>query len=76
MVPNGSRSTYFTVKSGVHQGSVLGPLLFLIDINDLARNIKSNIKFFADYTMLFSVVKDPAIFANNLNYDLDIQQWA
>ena len=59
------------------QGSVLGPLLFLIYINDLERYIKSNIKFFADDTMLFSMVKDPTLSANNLNHDLDIiQQWA
>ena len=56
---------------------MLGPILFLNYINDLERNIKSNIKFFADDTMLFSVVKDPAISANNLNHDLDIiQKWA
>ena len=77
VVLNGSCSSYSTVESGVPQGSVLGPLLFLIYINDLERNIKSNIKFFADDTMLFSIVEDPAISANNLNLDLDIiQQWA
>ena len=77
VVLNGSYSSFCTVESGVPQGSVLGPLLFLIYINDLERNIKSNIKFFADDTMLFSIVKDPVISANNLNHDLDIiQQWA
>ena len=56
---------------------MLGPLLFLIYINDLERNIKSNIKFFADDTMLFSVVKDPETTANELNHDLEIvRQWA
>ena len=59
------------------QGSVLGPLLFLVYINDLERNIKSNIKFFADDTMLFSTVKNPEISANELNRDLDaILMWA
>ena len=53
VVLNGSYSSYFTVKSGIPQGSVLGPLLFLNYINDLERNIKLNIKFFADDTMLF-----------------------
>ena len=53
VVINGSYSDYSNIESGVPQGSVLGPLLFLVYINDLERNIKSNIKFFADDTMLF-----------------------
>ena len=66
VVLNGSCSDYSSIESGVAQGSVLGPLLFLVYINDLERNIKSNVKFFADDTMLFSVVKDPKISANDL----------
>ena len=76
VVLNGSSSDYSEIESGVPQGSVLGPLLFLIYINDLERNIKSNIRFFADDTMLFSVVNDPVISADELNHDLDIYQWA
>ena len=77
VVLNGSYSNYSTVKSSVPQCSVLGPLLFLMYINDLGSNIKSNIKFFADNTMLYSIVRDPATSANNLNHDLDIiQHWA
>ena len=77
MVLNGSYSGNSAVESGVPQGSVLGPLLFLIYINDLERNIKSNIKFFADDTMLFSIVKDPTISASDLNHNLNIiYQWA
>ena len=68
MVQNGSYSDYSTIESGVPQGSVLGPLLFLVYINDLERNIKSNVKLFADDTMLFSIVKHPEITANDLNY--------
>ena len=76
VVLNGSCSDFFTIESGVPQGSVLGPLLFLIYINDLETNIKSNIKFFADDTMLFSIVNDPLISAIDLNHDLNgIQQW-
>ena len=41
-------------------------------INDLEKNIKSNVKFFADDTMLFSIVKDPVISANDLNHDFNI----
>ena len=48
------------------QGSVLGPLLFLVYINDLESNIDSNIKFFADDTMLFSVVQDSVKICNRL----------
>ena len=72
VVLNGSFSDYSIIESGVPQGSVLGPLLFLIYINDLERNIKSNIKFFADDTMLFSIVKDAVISSDDLNHDLDI----
>ena len=77
VVLNGCYSRYSLVESGVPQVSVLGPLLFLIYINDLERNTKSNIKSFADDPMLFSLVKDPAISADDLNHDLDIiRQWA
>ena len=69
MVQNGSYSDYTSIESGVPQGSVLGPLLFLVYINDLERNIKSNVKFFADDTMLFSIVKDPELYANDLVHD-------
>ena len=74
---NGFSSDYVNIESGVPQGSVLGPLLFLIYINDLENNIKSNFKFFADDTMLFSLVKDPILSANDLNHDLEvISHWA
>ena len=43
-----------------------------MSINDLEKNITSNIIFFADGTMLFPIVKDPVISANDLNHDLDI----
>ena len=77
VVQNGSISGYSSNDSGVPQGSVLGPLLFLVCINDLERNIKSNVNFFADDTMLFSIVKSPEISACDLNGDLDvIHQWA
>ena len=77
VVLNSSYSGFSAVESGVPQGSVLGPLLFLIYINDLERNIKSNINFFADDAMLFSIVKDPTISASDLNHDLNIiYQWA
>ena len=77
LVLNATCSNYTLVESGIPQGSIPGPLLFLIYINDLEINKKSNMKFFADDAMLFSIVNDPALSANNLNHDLRlIQQWA
>ena len=77
VVLNGSAAEYDDILSGVPQGSVLGPLLFLIYINDLEENINSQIRFFADDTMLFSIVQNPASTANELNQDLEtIRRWA
>ena len=73
---NGSYSGYSSIESGVPQGSVLDPLLFLVYINDLESNNNSNIKFFTDDTMLFSVVQYSEKSATDLNHDLDmISQW-
>ena len=50
------------------------PLTLLSFINDLEKNIKSNVKFFAGDAMLLN---DPVISANDLNHDLNvINQWA
>ena len=74
---NGVFSEYANVESGVPQGSVLGPLLFLVYINDLEENIRSKIRFFADDTMLFSIVNDNDTSATELQHDLNlIGKWA
>ena len=72
VILNGKASQWGDIEAGVPQGYVLGPLLFLIYINDLENGIKSKIKFFADDTSLFSIVIDPVTSANDLNHDLKL----
>ena len=53
VVVNGSKSERGMVKSGVPQGTVLGPLLFLIYINDIESQITSSTRLFADDSALY-----------------------
>ena len=57
VVSNKTESSWKPVVSGVPQGSVLGPVLFLIYINDLPDHIKSSCKIFADDTKVYSKVE-------------------
>ena len=70
VVMNGQKSECLLVITGVPQGSILGPLFFLIYINDLLVGITSTVKLFADDTSLFSIVHDPNTSANELKKDL------
>ena len=56
---NGKKSEWQNVTSGIPQGSVLGPLLFLIYINDLPDGIMSNIYMYADDIKLYREIKSP-----------------
>jgi len=55
-VVNGVKSVSSNVLSGVLQGSVMGPLLFLIYINDIVSVIKSPVLLFADDVKIFCPV--------------------
>ena len=73
---NGQCSSWVDVNAGVPQGSFLGPLLFLIYINDLSDDLKSECKLFADDTSLFSAVNDINTSASDLNKDFQkIGNW-
>ena len=67
VVLNGQASTWTNINAGVPQGFILGPLLFLIYINDISGGLCTNAKLFADDTSLFSVIHDSSTFANVLN---------
>ena len=77
IVLNGQSSSWGDISAGVPQGSILGPLFFLVYINDLTEDLKCNVKLFADDTSLFTVVQDSDSAANDMNHDLElIRQWA
>ena len=77
VVVDGQKSDTLDVKAGVPQGSRLGPLLFLIYMNDITDDIESDILIFADDTSLFATGTDPAETAEILNRDLQkISNWA
>ena len=76
VVLNGKESNWINIESGVPQGSVLGPLLFLVFINDLPENLLSTMKLFADDSSIFTQVTDATQTQTILERDLKtISEW-
>ena len=76
MVLNGHMSDWLPVFSGVPQGSVLGPILFIVYINDLDVNLNSHVLTFVDDANVFSEISSLDKVAN-LQLDLDkLYKWS
>ncbi len=76
VVVNGVPSSWASVDSGIPQGSVLGPLLFICYVNDMPEIVTSMIKMFADYTKLFAECKNDED-REKLQSDLEsLQEWS
>jgi hypothetical protein len=71
VVIEGQSSEWKPINSGVPQGSFLGPLLFLIYINDITEGLESIPLLFADDTALLEIVDSPDESAFTLNDDLE-----
>ena len=73
---NNAKSTWSKVTSGIPQGSVLGPLLFVIFINDLPDIVDSDVYLFADDTKIFNIInksEDKVQLQNDLN---SLSKWS
>ena len=75
VILNGSFSSWCPVTSGVPQGSVLGPLLFTLYINDILNIVHTNLSFFADDSKVYAIIKSLED-SQQLQADLNsIQDW-
>ena len=71
VVVRGSCSDWWCVTSGTPQGTILGPLLFLLYINDISEIISSTVKLYADDTKIYREIVDPIKDCQLLQDDLN-----
>ena len=77
VVINYASSPLLPIEAGVPQGSILGPLLFLVHVNAITDNLVTDANLFADDTSLLEIVTDPVLSAKRLNNDLsNLSIWA
>ena len=67
---NGVRSDFLPINCGVPQGSILGPLLFLLYVNDMSASLDCDLSLYADDSALIFSHKDPTFIASHLSAQL------
>ena len=73
---DGQRSSFLEISCGVPQGSILGPQLFLIYVNDMYSCLTCRLSLYADDSALFFAHKDPAVIATRLGIELaNCKRW-
>jgi hypothetical protein len=77
VVIGGEESSIETINAGVPQGSILGPLLFLVFINDIIEDLENDMFLFADDASLMKVFHDLFVATASINRDLQrLSRWA
>ena len=70
VVVNGVKSDFLSISCGVPQGSILGPLLFLVYINDMNISLNCKLSLYADDSALLFSHKDPRVIAERISQEL------